>query len=440
MTPGTRSLPRLALALGLLAAGCGKGTEVETASPRVGEIRESFSEPARTRLPDTYPVTMPVEGRIGRIDLEPGDPVEAGQELVEFDRLPLEEAVREAQAEVDELEARIRVKKDNSLETTASEEATQAVKATEEALNAAQAEVEAEKTRADRAQRELKRKIPLAEKNVIAEDELDDAKVAAETALIELRKQQFYQAALRAILVAVRLGPRAIDEYVTKKDKEREVLVHQLAQAKARLARARHRRDLATIRSPIDGVVLERYEQGDRTLAAGRKLLLLGDLETLEVVAEVLTQDALRLPPEAEVRLRPAADLEPIAGTVERIEPAGFTKLSSLGVEQQRVNVIVSLSEKREGLGVGFRLQARFFTGTKAQALVVPRFSVLQAPDGSHYVFRVEDGALRRQPVELGLRSDLELEIVEGLSEDDVLVARPDATMADGMEVSVVSE
>jgi len=152
----------------------------------------------------------------------------------------------------------------------------------------------------------------------------------------------------------------------------------------------------------------------------------------------VLTQDVLRLREGSDVSLQAAVGREPIAGKVARIEPAGFTKLSSLGVEQQRVNVIISLEGGRGNLGVGYRLQARFTTGAKADALIVPRYSVLQAPDRAFYVLKAADGVIAKQTVAIGLRSDLELEILSGLGESDPIIARPDATMKEGMRVKPV--
>lgn len=425
------------LCIGLLT-GCEGNLEVEAVSPRRGEIRESFREPARTRLAKTYPITMPVSGRLARIDLEPGDEVIAGQLLVEIDLVPFREAAAEAKAAIEELEAEIEVKEDNRLENTALDEALAAVKAAAEALNAANAKVDAEKAFADRMAKELTRKETLAKESVIAEDQLDDAKLGAETSLIKLREEEFNRAALKAIIVAVNLGPRAIEQFISKKGLEKAVLEHRLVQARSRLARAEHELKLAQVRSPIDGVVLERREQGDRWLAAGSPLLLLGNLEQLEVVADVLTQDALRLDLGSEVLLEPASGLPEISGKVKQIEPAGFTKLSSLGVEQQRVKVIVDFAGPHERIGVAYRLHARFLTGSKKDALIVPRFSVLQAPDRSFYVLKIEGGRLKQRTVMLGLKSDLEMEVVEGVNESDVLVARPDATMRGGAKVKVI--
>jgi HlyD family secretion protein len=431
----TRILCACLLFTVLAGFGCGSGREVEVLTPKRGEIRESFTEPARTRLEKTYRIVMPVDGRIARINLEPGDEVTAGMELVEFDLVPFRQEVEEASSAVEELNAQITVKDDHRLENTALIETRATVKAATEALKAADAQVAAEETRANRAAREVARME--AAETAVTEDALDEARTRAETAIIELRKQEFYAAALRALVVAVNLGPRFVNEYIDRKELEREVLVEQLIQARARLARAEHQLSLARLESPIDGVVLERFEQGDSPLPAGQPLLILGDMGKLEVIAEVLTQDALRLAPGSEVSLEPAARIEPIPGKVKRIEPAGFTKLSSLGVEQQRVNVIVSFAGDHDHLGVGYRLQARFFTGSKENALIVPRFSVLQEPGGLFYVLKVRDGRLAKQPVEIGLRSDLELEVTDGLSENDGIVSRPDSSLREGAEVKV---
>src|SRR5690606_17744891 len=110
------------------------------------------------------------------------------------------------------------------------------------------------------------------------------------------------------------------------------VLTHQIAQAEAQLANAKHRLSLAEVVSPIDGVVLTREEQGEGNFTAGTLLLAIGDLSDLEVIGDVLTQDALKLSASSEVELSPSAAAEKIVGRVKRIEPAGFTKLSSLGV------------------------------------------------------------------------------------------------------------
>jgi len=415
--------------------GCGAATELEIISPHRGPIQESFTEPARTRLAKIYPVTMPVNGRIARIDLEPGDEVSAGQTLVEFDRVPFERAAAEARAFVAELEARIAVQDDERVEEIQLTEAETTADAAAEGLNVAEAQVKTGKARLERSVKELERVENLAKEQTVSQSVLDDARLSVETLQSELRRYESMRDQAKAQLAAIRLGPKSVEQQLVRKRMQREVFVQQLEQARARMARAEHDLQLADIRSPIDGVVLERYEQGDSTLLAGQPLLLLGNMAQLEVIADVLTQDALRLSPGSQVVLEPAAGRAPIAGSVDRIEPAGFTKLSSLGVEQQRVNAIVSFNDPHEDLGVGYRLQTRFITGSKPDALIVPRFSVLQAPDRSFYVFKVVGRKLEQQSVTMGLRGDLDMEVTSGLSETDEIVAVPDTTMKEGMKV-----
>ncbi|HQH70785.1 MAG TPA: HlyD family efflux transporter periplasmic adaptor subunit [bacterium] len=430
-------LPVLAGTL-LFAGGCGETVEVESVQPRRGAIEESFSEPAQTRLETTYLITMPLAGEIGRIELEPGDPVEAGQELARYDLTPFQQEVEESRALVNELEAGIALSDYNKLEETAKIETVAMIASIQETLKAAQAQVDAEKRRSERSAKELDRIQKLATEKSVSQSQLDDAQLNAETALIELRKQEFLHTAMKAIQAAVELGPRFVDEFLGRKQLQRSVLGHKLAQAQARLARAEHDSARAAIRSPINGVVLERYELGDRYLPAGQQLLQLGDLKQLEVIADVLTQDALRLAPGSPVSLEPAAGFPPIPGVVKRIEPAGFTKLSSLGVEQQRVNVIVSFQGPHDKLGAGYQLQARFLTGSKADTLIIPRSCVMQDVDQRYYVMAIAQGSLKKKIVALGFKSDLEMEILEGLSPEDTLVLHPDATLRDGARVRIV--
>ncbi|MBN1517704.1 HlyD family efflux transporter periplasmic adaptor subunit [Candidatus Sumerlaeota bacterium] len=433
--------PRSILAIASLAAAaawmnCGGGAEVAVVRPVNGEIQESFTEPAKTRLDNAWTIRLRVDGRIERVELKPGDAVKLGQTLAVMDTTPFELAAREAESAVAELQAQLKVKDNNQLEETAKIEAEASIQAGDESLKAADKQVEAAKAVAERAAKELERLRNLSP-GMVSQSQLDDAELSAETTLIDLRKQEFYRSAFNFIQVAINLGPRFIDDWLTRKALEREVIIEQLTQAQTRLERARHDLSLTKLESPIDGVVLERYEQGPAALAAGTPLLRIGDLDALEIEAEALTQDAMRLHPGSPVELRAASQAATVTGKVKRIEPAGFTKLSSLGVEQQRVRVIVELDERPEGLGVAYHMEARFITSSKQGALIIPRTAALQAPDGTFYVFAVKGGKLVRRAVKLGLRSDLTLEVLEGVSLDDMILKAPDSTMRHGDAIKV---
>ena len=154
-------------------------------------------------------------------------------------------------------------------------------------------------------------------------------------------------------------------------------------------------------------------------------------------MAEVLTQDAVKLVEGMPVELTAVAGMEPFMGKVRLIEPAGFTKLSSLGIEQQRVRVVVALTNRPSGLGIGYRVRARFVVSRMERALWLPRFALLEGTDGKPYVLTVVDGKLAKREVELGLQGETRVEVRGGVGPEDLVVAAPEATMEEGQECRV---
>lgn len=438
MTGSRRVKIVAAVGLAISLGGCG-GQEVEVTPPRRAEIVESFTEPAETRHRRTRTVHAPLDGRIGRIDLEPGDPVEEGQALVEFDATPYGLAVEEAEAAVEQFKAQLRVHDSDAIENSLLASAEAIVEAARDTVAAAQAETEAERARFEYAAKQLERTKQTVGVGAVTETDLDDAQLLHDTARIALGRQQFMEKALEAFLAATELGPATIRQYLDRKQLERNVIERQLANAEARLSIARHDMGLAEVVAPAGGVVLRRFTRGEGVFSAGTPLVEIGAPEHLEAKAEVLTGDALLLEPGGEVELDPGRGLNALRGRIERIEPAAFTKRSALGVEQQRVNVVIEFVDPPERLGVGYRVHARFVLARTEDALVAPRFSVLEAPDGERYVFKVVDGRLVRQGVKVGLEGELEVEIVDGVTEEDMIARTPDVDMEDGARVRPVS-
>jgi RND family efflux transporter MFP subunit len=208
--------------------------------------------------------------------------------------------------------------------------------------------------------------------------------------------------------------------------------------AEATLSTAEYNLKLITIHSPIDGVILKRFTQGQQWLPEGTLLLQIGNLNEIEAVSDVLTHQAQQLHPNDPVILTSLDKRLTLQGKVARIDPAGFTKKSSLGVDEQRVYVIVHLinSQNLNNLGVEFQLQAQFLIGQPdKKALLIPRFSVLQDEQGKYYVFKVKDNILQKQVVEIGMMTDQEISIKKGLTVEDFIVTQPTADMFDGMKI-----
>lgn len=434
------------LVLTLSMTGC-KKLPVESSKPKESRIESSFREPARTRLENTYLVTMPVTGRIDRVQLAVGDSVKKGMMLVQFDLTPLEKSVEELTARLAELKAGAR---DEDIE--AAKAAVVAAKsrfaelkagARAQELSVARATLEQAQANLEYRKKEMARMERLRRDKTMSEAQYEEARLAYRVSVARLKEAkanfQLIEAGTRSErLVAAEAEMNQVEQRLRllKSGTRAEVL----KQAAVRLAVAQYQLDLAPLKSPINGVVLERYEQGSRFLNSGHRLMLLGNLDELEVEADVLTQDALLLKNGSPVRLEISGSEKTFQGKVRRVEPAAFTKVSALGVEQQRVKVIVALDKRPEGLGVGYRLHARFITAAKEKALVVPRFSILQAADGQFYVFKIVGGTLKKQFVKIGLRSDLLLEVIDGLSLQDDIVSTPDANMKEGEEVSIINK
>ncbi len=216
-----------------------------------------------------------------------------------------------------------------------------------------------------------------------------------------------------------------------------KMLVAQIKKGQADLATAKYNLARSTLHAPISGTVLERYQQGDTWQPEGTKLLEIGDLNQLEVICDVLTQDAQMLHIGDPVQFTSIGSSIALHGKVKRIDPAGFTKKSSLGVDEQRVNVIMSIQDRtKANLGVAYRLQAKFLVGSQQNdALLIPRFSVLQDTDGNYYVFKVKSKKIYKQIVKIGIKTDTEISITKGLTTNDVIVAQPTADMQDGMKL-----
>ena len=422
-----------------------KGTEVETATVKTGSIRTYAESRARTTLPRVHRVTMPLDGRVEAIALEEGAAVKEGQVVARLDTADLDTEVEVARARLAQIQARIALNQNNDLENTALKESDRFIDATKEAAKASQATVEAAKAEMDFAQWWYDAAKELQRGQAMAQAKLREARKEYVQAKVKLASDQFISSAVEAVKEAVELGPKYVSQWINRKSLKRAVLLEQEKEAEALLAKARRDRERASMKSPVDGVVLKRYVENERVLEAGSRLLDLGRLEDLEITADLLSEDAVEVRPGQTADIYgPAIGTDPLHGKVTRIKPEGFTKVSSLGVEQQRVAVIVAFDDKEleslkasgRGLGLGYRVRVRIYTGQKEKTLVAPRTALFRGSGDRWQVFAVRDGKARLASVEVGLSNDREAEILSGLKEGDRVVVAPPKSLADGVKVS----
>jgi HlyD family secretion protein len=383
------------LAAAVLAAlGWGfwpRAQPVETATVAQRPLAITVEEEARTRVKERYVIHAPVAGFLRRIDLDVGDPASKDAAVAALD--PMLPAVLDPRSRA-EAEARV---------------ASARAELQRREAGARQAEAEAEL-----AASEFRRVEGLLERRLVSQREFDQAQA-------DLRARE---AARRAAASAVQVGrydleaARAALRYTAAGDGGKAV-------------------GTVSLRSPVEGRVLKLHEESAGVVAAGQPLLEVGDPGELEVESEVLSKDAVRIEPGGQVLLERWGGEAALEGIVRTVEPTGFTKISALGVEEQRVRVIVDIvsppAEWRR-LGDGYRVEARFIVWEKPDALTVPT-SALFRRDGGHAVFVVDGGRARVRPVVPGQGSGLLTEIVEGLEAGETVVVHPGEAIADGVRV-----
>jgi HlyD family secretion protein len=365
--------------------------DVELASVSRGAMRVTVDEEGRTRIRDKFLMTAPVAGTVSRIELEPGDRVTRGQAFATMyaERAPLLDARTRAEraARVDALRAGLE-------QARAEEKRSVAV--------LAHAESEAKRLRA------------LNKGGAISDSELET-----------------YETQARSAAEAHRAAAYAVAQAASELEAARASLIESPAGATSP-GRA------IVLRAPVDGVVLRRLRQSESVVPAGDVLVEVGDPARLEIVADFLSTDAVRIPAAAPVIIDQWGGGTSLRGRVRRVEPSGFTKVSALGVEEQRVNVIVDFSDPAEAwkaLGDGYRVEVRAVLWEGTSVLKVPVGSLFRQGD-AWALFVVRDNRAEVRTVTIGHRTDREAEVIGGLREGESIVMHPSDTLVAGGRVA----
>jgi HlyD family secretion protein len=190
------------------------------------------------------------------------------------------------------------------------------------------------------------------------------------------------------------------------------------------------------LHSPVDGTVLRIREESERVVTVGTPLLEIGDPTALEIVIDILSNDAVPVRPDAPVLIEDWGGDHPLMARVRLVEPSGFTKVSALGVEEQRVNVIADFVDKPAALGDGYRVEARIVIWKKDDVLKIPS-SALFRHQGAWSVFVVEGNKAWHRAVEIDHRNPFEVEILQGLQENETVILHPSDLLDEGVRVTV---
>jgi HlyD family secretion protein len=383
---GTRRIATIAVALVLLSVGVAYALrpeviDVETGVATRGPMRVTVDEDGRTRVRNRFVIAAPVAGRLQRLTLREGDEVSKGQIVAWIAPLPLDSAARQVAS------ARLR-----SAEALRSEAASRVSQA---------------RVALDQAQSTQRRR---------------DALLAAGAISPELREQAAADTRSSAGELAAAIS------------RERAANADVGAARAALLPAGSSAAKPVPVPSPVRGRVLRVPEASERVVAASAPIIELGDASALEVIADVLSSDAVRIHPGDAVEIVEWGGDRPLSARVRAIEPSAFTRVSALGVDEQRVNVIVDLVDHPLSLGDGFRVEIRATVWESNDVLVVPASTLFQR-EGGWCVFVVQEKRARLRRVEIGHRTGASVEITRGLEPGERVVLFPSDKVDDGSRI-----
>lgn len=379
--------------LGLAIAFRPRAVTVDTATVDRGELVITVDDEGETRVHDIYVLSAPVAGHMRRIDLHAGDPVVALETIV-AEVQPIDPAFldprSEAQARAD-------------------------IRAAESAKALAEAEVEQARAELKFAEREHERAMALIKDGTISQRDLDTAErnsrtgkaaLATATAALDVRSYELERA--RAALVSPTQTTDSSDDC-----------------------------DCIAIRSPVNGRVLRILQQSEAVVAAGAPLIEIGNPRDLEIVVDLLSADAVKVEPGQRVIIERWGGDMPLAGRVRLIEPFGFTKISALGIEEQRVNIVIDLTSEEsewQRLAHGYQVDVRIVLWESDDALILPLLALFR--DGSDWsVFVDSGGRAELRKVEIGRRNSLDAEVLGGLDEGEQVVLHPGDRVSAGVRI-----
>ena len=365
---------------------------IEIAEATKGAFEQTVSDDGQTRVRDRYVIAAPLAGNVDRIQLEVGDPVKQGAIVAEL--TPTAPAFLDARTQ---------------------RELRERIGAAEAQLARGRAETAKTQAQRDQARADRDRQVRLSKEGFISQTVLEQAELALRTA------------------------ERAVDAARFAE----QAAAHELAQARAALTRYESKEPATRwpVTSPVAGVVLRVVQKSEGPVALGAPLLEVADPRSLEAVVDVLSQEAVAVRPGMPARLELGQGVPPLAARVRLVEPAAFTKVSALGVEEQRVNVVLDFAEpldKVQTIGDGFRVEAHIVIYREENAVSVPVGALFR--EGAGWAAFVVDGErAHKRAVKLARRNNLEAMIEDGLKPGELVVVYPSDALKDGSRVEVTS-
>lgn len=411
---------------------------VDTGRVERGTLQVTVDAEGKTRIRDRYVISALANGHLDRLALKEGDAVKRGMVVARIDPIPLNASVKESLERLAEWRAqRAGVATQRPKSETLAQAKTHISKAEDEQRQAG-AKVAQARAALEQARRDRRRAQQLEAEGAISRQERESAELKETTQTKELEAASL---AVKAATHEVEMA-RAALAVLQKEQLDPDYLLRvydaRIAGVEAELSSLRQEAARTEIRSPVGGRVLRLLLHSAQFVTDGTPLLELGDPSTLELVIDVLSTDAVKIRPGAPILIDQGGDIQPIRAKVRLVEPSAFTKVSALGVEEQRVNVIGDFVDSSRSFGDAYRVEVKIVTWEGKDVLKVP-LSALFRCDRSWCVFTVKDGKAHRRSVEIGQRSDFEAEVRRGLTSGEEVIFHPTEQIDEGKRVSCAS-
>ena len=387
----TRTVKRISIVLLLVVVGIvvfdafrPKPLPVDTARATRGPLQVTIDEDGQTRAHDRFTLTAPVAGVLSRIELHEGDAVAADTVIAVIQPLPVSSR--------EEAEIRARIASAKALKREADQQIARA------------------ETAHQQARRDLARAETLVKQDIIPRVQLEEAQSKEATLAKEVEAAKERATAAAAEVKGAEAGLISLGSERKEKSKA------------------------APIRAPVDGKLLRILEKSEGVVASGTPIVVLSNTNRIEIVADLLSTDAVKVQPGASVSVENWGGAKPLRARIRTVEPFGFTKVSALGIEEQRVNVIADFIDPPANLGDGYRVDVRVVIWESADVLKVPASALFRVGQDWN-VFVIEGGLARLRRVEVDHRNVLDAEIKSGLQEGEQVVLHPSNDIKDGISL-----
>ncbi|WP_404784704.1 efflux RND transporter periplasmic adaptor subunit [Altericista sp. CCNU0014] len=408
---------------------------VDTATVEQGELQVTVNAEGKTRIRDRFTIAAPINGYLDRLRWDEGDWVQAGTVVARIDPIAMSSAVNEALSQMAEWRAQRAGVATQRPKAASLEQAQLRIQAAQESQRQAIARVAQAQAMLAQAKRDRQRAQELAQAGAIPRQNRETAELTETTRAKELETAILAEKTAAAEVDVARAALNILQQERTDPDYLLKVYDARIASVEASLQKLRDEAGRTDIRSPASGRILRIHQKSSQFTTAGTPLLELGNPKQLELIIDVLSTDAERIRPGDRIFVDRGIENKPLQAKVKRIEPSAFTKISALGVEEQRVNVIGEFIDPPAFLGDAYRVETRTVVWQTDRALKIP-LSALFRCEQQWCVFGVRAGKAVQHRVEIGQRSDRAAQIKQGLTKGEQVILHPTEQITEGIGVN----